>query len=670
MIPSQTAQILLGTSVALLYGGAVMGIGISLLAVFMGRQAIATVRARVGLLGLLWLGFVIGQGMLGVLWLVLSLAGIFHSWLIWVVCALGWCLVCIMALIARRQDLQVAREIWTGLLSFPSSRSWYFWVGMGVVVVGLLHGVIALLPPWVDDGLKHYLVLAKMIAETNGLEFQPFLPPFYTLLPLQVEMHWAALFAISNETAVTVWDYLCAVSFLSGIGFLAWTLTFNQRVALFAVLMMLSTPAFYAMMGGGKVDNAGAQYGIAAFLWLVLWPALGRRAGIPAGLCLGWAVASRYTNIIILPGFILFALMMIRGTWSVSPIDRAGKQLKRYWVSAALVCGIAAAIAGTPMLIKNWLLVGCPLAPQLGCEGTSWAGIYRVHTSGFHNISLGDLFFYPFVWTFADRDMMLGNISPLFLGFCPFLLAFRRFPMVKPALAAGLAGLVSMMTWWLIEPLVLFTRFLLTPLALLAVPLSASVVAVEQDRRQDRMVRWLGKGAVAAVLFFMLFESRGVIYAGRYLASMDSRADRYQSSVGYDVAVWLNDHVEPGERVGLATYKGPRYFVDSQVLLNSESAEEIQWLWEHGEWRYVGWGRIAPSSWTPDVWHFYNSRGFTYIVVAKDRLQEAISAWPDNSAGVPLEVAAMGRDNGVLKVQKPQALYKAVSATTIPGRRS
>jgi dolichyl-phosphate-mannose-protein mannosyltransferase len=662
MIPSQTGHVLLGTAVALFYGGAVMGIGISLLAVFMGRQAIATVRARVGLLGLLWLGFVIGQGILGVLWLVLSLGGIFHSWVIWVVCGLGWFLVCAMALTVQRQDLQPGRECWTGVLSFPYSQSWYFWVGMGIVVVGLFHGVIALLPPSVDDGLVRYLVLPRMIAATNRLEFQPFLHPYYNLQPLQVEMHWAALFAVSNETAVTVWDYLCALSFLSGIGFLAWSLTSSRKVVLVAVLMMLSTPAFYAMMGGGKIDNAAAQYGIAAFVWLVIWPAMGRRAVILAGLCVGWAMACRYTNIILLPALIVFAVLVARSPWKAFPVGTAINQLKRSWITNAFLGGAAAGIAGAPMLIKNWLLVGCPLAPQFGCQETFWAGIFRNVMSHAGNISVVDLLYYPFVWTFAMRDNMLGNISPLYIGFLPFLIVIhRRSFMVRSALIAGLAGVVSITTWLFIEPLMLLTRLLLVPLGLLAVPLSASVIAVEQDRRQDHTVRWLVKAAVAVVLVFLLFESRGVIYAGRYLASMDSRADQYQSSNGYDVAVWLNAHVQPGERVGLANYKGNRYFVDSHVLLNSETAEEIQWLWEHGEWRHDHSGSIAPSSWAPDFWHFYQSRGFTYIVIDKDRLQETIAAWPDNSARLALEVAAMGRRSGVLKIHKQQALYKAVS---------
>ena len=73
-----------------------------------------------------------------------------------------------------------------------------------MVILALLRGFIALLPPAVDDALHWYLVPPKVIAASHRLEFQPFVSPNNGLYPLQVEMHWAALFSVANETAVTV----------------------------------------------------------------------------------------------------------------------------------------------------------------------------------------------------------------------------------------------------------------------------------------------------------------------------------------------------------------------------------------------------------------------------------------------------------------------------------
>ena len=295
MIPSQTFQVFLGAVVALLYAGAVMAIGVTCLTGFLGREMVAAVRARITPLGFVWLGFVIGQGILGVVWLVLSFAGILYASSVVIICALGWIFRILEDFRDLSPTLQQERASLMGasFLSLLHNQSWYFWVAAGVMLVTLLGALMALLPPMVDDALWVYLTVARVIGVTHTLAFQPFVTPHNALYPMQVEMHWAALFAISNEAAVTVWDYLCALSFLCGIGLLSWSLTFSRRVALIAILMMLSTPGFYSLMGGGKVDNAAAQYGMAAFLGLrASTPSLRQRSIILAGLYVGWAMAS------------------------------------------------------------------------------------------------------------------------------------------------------------------------------------------------------------------------------------------------------------------------------------------------------------------------------------------------------------------------------------------
>jgi len=331
MIPSQTSQIFIGTVVALLYAGAVMAIGSLLLRGVIGRHASAKIYERLGLFGFHLLGFVTGQGILGVVWLGLSLGEILYPSLVWMVCVLGWTIGIAVALGYRKQIRRFGSlnsiEFW----SLFDRQSWYVWVGLGLIIILLLHGVIALLPTENDDALHWYLTVARVIADSHALNLQPFVTPHNGLYPLQVEMHWSALFAISNETAVFVWDYLCALSLLGSVGLLAWALTSNLRVVLLTVLLLLSTPGFYELMGRGKADIAAAQYGVAAFLWLTVWPVLGRRSAVLAGLCAGWAMAGRYTNVIILPGLLLFFVMLVLNPWGGGvEVENSGKAAEKF----------------------------------------------------------------------------------------------------------------------------------------------------------------------------------------------------------------------------------------------------------------------------------------------------------------------------------------------------
>jgi hypothetical protein len=621
--------------VALFYAGAVLGMGALPLAAVIGRQASSSVQSRVGAVGVVWFAFVLGQGILGSAWLVISLAGVFYPWLVVTVLSLGWMLIFGTAFCFRERVSRAVREIQDGLLSFLHGQTWYLWIATGLVILALLRGLISLLPPEVDDALHWYLVPPKVIATSYRLEFQPFVSPNNGLYPLQVEMHWAALFSVSNETAVTVWDYLCALSFLLGVGLLAWSLTGISQVSLVAILMILSTPGFYAMTGGGRPDNAAAQYGVAAFLWLILLPELKRRCLLMTGLCVGWAMAARYTNVILLP-----ALITLAGV--INARGEVFQSTKSSWINNTLLAGIATTLAVAPMLMKNWLLVGCPFAPVFGCQDAFWLGSANFDRQ---NISATDLFLYPFVWTFGRREDMLGNISPLFVGFLPFLLIYHSLPSVRLALLAGLAGLITMFTWLIIKPMLLYTRWLLIPLGLFAVPLSASGVAVEADRHRGFAACWMVRSTIVIVLFFLLFESRGVVYAFRYAASIDSRASRYQAMPGYDVADWLNSYVERGHRVALAGWSGYPYFLDSQHLVNSESAEELQWFWEN-------YGSLFFLSQTANFWRSYVRNGFSYVVLAKDSANNALADWPSDLGKKPPRVVFKGRSDVVLKIER------------------
>ena len=145
-----------------------------------------------------------------------------------------------------------------------------------------LRAVASVLPTRNDDALLLYLFSPRLIAAAHGIAFQPAVL-HNGLLPQQVEIHWAALFAVSNETAVTVWDFLCALGTLGTVYVLARVVTADRGVALVAVLVLATSPAFTLLMGAGKPDDAGAQFGICAFAF-TLWASARPREEVRATL--------------------------------------------------------------------------------------------------------------------------------------------------------------------------------------------------------------------------------------------------------------------------------------------------------------------------------------------------------------------------------------------------
>ncbi|HWO41820.1 MAG TPA: hypothetical protein VNO43_08470 [Candidatus Eisenbacteria bacterium] len=662
-MPLQTAQIFFGVAVSLAYAIAVAAIGtLALRPVLTWRSAEgSSTKLSRPVIG--WLGFVTGQGILGALWLALGLAGAFQSSFVWMVCVAGW-LAALAIIIAGRGSAGELRLV-AKSRRFVCARKWtlYHWVVASVILILLLRGFIALLPTNTDDALEFYLVTPHIVALQKKLELQPFLFPYYGLQPLQIEMHWAALFAIANETAVNVWDYLCAVSYLSGIGLLAYTATSNYRVSIVAVAIMLSTPAFLDLMGAGKTDNAAAQYGVAAFFWLLLFRLFGVRAMMMAGLCAGWAVASRFTNVILAPALILVGATIIYDEIGTKGGGVRSMFLVRRYLTAGWIAVTAAAVAVAPMLLKNWLLIGCPLAPVVGCQGafsfgTTWiksaSSIYA--GSSRNGASLVELFTYPYVWTLGLRPGMVGRLSPLFIGLFPLILLYFRSPLVRAGALLGAAGFIGIVSWWtFLNNLFPLIRWLLVPLGLCAVLLSTAVIAAEKDLRIFRPARVLVVTTLLTLLFFFLFHSRAVVYAVRYVAAIDDGRARYNGIPGHELRDWLNKHIKHGERI--AGWYGYSHLLRPDILLNAESADEFRWLWDRCRCR-------APARWNSDFWRFYVERGFTYVIVARRSVDEALAALPH---GTTVDLAFVGRNEAVLRIgnRRDEGLSLSSSAESL-----
>src|SRR5690242_1985875 len=128
----------------------------------LGTRGSAVVRSTVGSWGLGWLGFALGQGVLGLVWLGLGLTGWLRPPIVAMLCGLGWLLLPAAALLFRGREPSVAGSPRAEGSGRPAPRSWYSYVAVAIALVCVLSGAIALLPSSVGDALKVYLVMPKV----------------------------------------------------------------------------------------------------------------------------------------------------------------------------------------------------------------------------------------------------------------------------------------------------------------------------------------------------------------------------------------------------------------------------------------------------------------------------------------------------------------------------
>ena len=83
-----------------------------------------------------------------------------------------------------------------------------------------------------------------------------------------------------------------------------------------------------------------------------------------------------------------------------------------------------------------------------------------------------------------------------------------------------------------------------------------------------------------------MFQSRRAIDVPKYILSSLTREDIYLEvasrypPVGYDAARWLNTNIKPDQRVAVQAFRY-KYLLDTDILMNSETREELQWLYEN-----------------------------------------------------------------------------------------
>jgi hypothetical protein len=88
-----------------------------------------------------------------------------------------------------------------------------------------------------------------------------------------------------------------------------------------------------------------------------------------------------------------------------------------------------------------------------------------------------------------------------------------------------------------------------------------------------------------------------------------------------------------------------RYLFNANILLNSESQEELQWLWENQS-------KLSLSN--SQLWQFYAQRNFAYVAIPQSRVDDALQILNDNHIGG--EVVFVGKDEAVLRIGAAQRL--------------
>jgi hypothetical protein len=243
------------------YSCACLGFGVLLL-------RLANIRSKVDNFSAgTWLAtaFILGQGILASLWLLLALMGWFSPRIIaGIVLVLA---LCSFILSWRRifDFANQARMIWLDL----RSDTWGWQVLAGLTILLCLAWVTSLGRPLMVDASAFYFVLPKIVAASHRLIPLPGTYEDFTSVGLHGEMHYAALMALRSPDAAKLFAWptiLVGAIMLLALGR---HVGLGRRGQWIALAILFTSSAVIWLSGDGKVDLFAVSLGFAAYYWAI-----------------------------------------------------------------------------------------------------------------------------------------------------------------------------------------------------------------------------------------------------------------------------------------------------------------------------------------------------------------------------------------------------------------
>jgi hypothetical protein len=404
----------------------------------------------------------LGQAVLGAAWQALAVFDLFRILIISIV--LGSIVILFGILSRRGTECRLSIGWLRGVYGQVPIYGWAMLAALAIVIATTWARSFG----WPDgDAMAFYLAQPKLIAYTGA--FIP-LPDYesFAEIGLYAEMHSAVMYLFDGEMAARAWLWQAGILLVGTIVALCSEIGLSSGARILASVLLLTSTAIIFVMTDGKTDHVGTTWAMASLLvaltieWHFPW-----RSAFLAALLAGLACFAKLSFLVGLP--IVLVVVASDRLLETRTNGRTTSLLLRCCFVGGVV-GVGAMLSWTPLVIKNLLVYGEPLAPFLYLDGEHGQLLNQIWFSSENTHWI--LLSYPIALIFGKYPMQHGNVSPMFLAFLPMLfLAWRNgFRPPRSAVTLAIAGLIGVGIWMLLRPSALAPRYIL-PLTLCVVPL-------------------------------------------------------------------------------------------------------------------------------------------------------------------------------------------------------
>jgi len=278
-----------------------------------------------------------------------------------------------------------------------------------IVILCLLFAVLGvevlcnvLTPSKVGDSIQGYLGSAKWYF-LNGLKFNPY-NTRYWVFPYFAEINFSFSYLLGNEMVAKIIDFYFALLILIVFSRFAKKLELSYNIALISFAFFITynpgDAGFIWNIGVGKVDIFGTLFSFSFIYYFYLFTInKSSKYIILISISIALALGSKYSNWIILSPVLIYYLLF---------------HLFKHFKSYLLVSLLIIFIGLVPVLLRNYICTGNPMAP----EELFWKNDFFIVNHNFHT-QHGDLNYYI-------TNLSLGLLNPFFFIFFIFYFSYLK----------------------------------------------------------------------------------------------------------------------------------------------------------------------------------------------------------------------------------------------------
>ena len=543
---------------------------------------------------LLAISFLLGVGVLGQVWTLAALAGVFRlKFMAPPMAALAFAAIWF----GRPHFRGVATEIRATRYALRT-ESIAFSLLLLLVLCWIAFAFTALGRPLSGDGLALHMLLPKVVASSGVLLREYFQPAneFYGILG---EMNYALLMQIGSDDAAQMLTYFASIALAVVLIDICAAVGIATRGRIIALTAMFTSTAVLIWIGEGKIDLLATSIGVAGLALIV--PRLtesSRGMYFVGGLLLGLAIT---VKLILGACLAVIAAVFVAFTFMAELADGPARERRLNilfaLIGAGLAIGFGIVFGLAPHFIKNGVLIGEPFAPLWSASRADWLVEERWYPP---SVVMRIRLLYPIVLTFGDYWAQVGNISVLVLAFLPLALYLPRpRPMWRrPLVAVTVAAWLALAAWATMQGDKVVMRYIL-PALLLCIPLAAA--AGERVTKRSFRPRWLGAAVIGScfvTLGINAFHGVGIyFFPSTTLKVISQTASPCERGLPWCAPMdKANRLAPPGARVlSISSY---RYDLRPDLILCSYNFRTS----------------IFPGRTAEERWRWFYAEGFTFIL--------------------------------------------------------